>query len=97
MAVLAGGATVLGEAAVFGYTATLDWHTYVAEVAQRSSQLSGLSGYNFIVVLPLVAKYLVNGGSVELGFLWASLGSGGKWLAALSAHGLWTGPSVSYT
>ena len=36
----------------------------------------GMFGYNFIVVLPLVAKYLVNGGSVELGFLWASLGSG---------------------
>ncbi len=36
----------------------------------------GMFGYNFIVVLPLVAKYLLGGGSVELGFLWAALGSG---------------------
>ena len=41
----------------------------------------GMFGFNFIVVLPLVARYVVDGGSVELGFLTASLGLG----AVLSA------------
>jgi hypothetical protein len=51
LAILAGAVTVLGEAAVLGYAALLDWHTYTAEVAQRSSQLSGFTGYDFIVAV----------------------------------------------
>jgi MFS family permease len=33
-------------------------------------------GFNFLVVIPLVAKFTLEGGSVLLGFLWASLGIG---------------------
>jgi Dolichyl-phosphate-mannose-protein mannosyltransferase len=51
VAAMAAAATVAGEAAVLGYTALLDWHTYTLEVAQRSSQLSGFTGYDFIVAL----------------------------------------------
>ncbi len=36
----------------------------------------GMFGFNFIVVLPLVARYVLDGGSVELGFLTAALGLG---------------------
>jgi MFS family permease len=36
----------------------------------------GMFGFNFLVVLPLVAKYTLGGGSVLLGFLWAALGIG---------------------
>jgi MFS family permease len=43
-------------------------------------------GFNFIVVLPLVARYVVGGGSVELGFLTAALGLGAV-LAALVIAG----------
>ena len=41
----------------------------------------GMFGFNFIVVLPLVARYVLDGGSAELGFLTAALGPG----AVLSA------------
>ena len=41
----------------------------------------GMFGFNFLVVLPLVARYTLEGGSVLLGFLWAALGIG----AVLSA------------
>lgn len=41
----------------------------------------GMFGFNFIVVLPLVAKYVLDGGSEQLGFLTAALGAG----AVLSA------------
>ena len=36
----------------------------------------GMFGFNFIVVLPLVAKYVLDGGSEQLGFLTAALGAG---------------------
>jgi MFS family permease len=36
----------------------------------------GMFGFNFLVVLPLVARYVLDGGSVLLGFLWAALGIG---------------------
>ena len=36
----------------------------------------GTFGYNFIVVLPLVARYVLHQGSVELGFLTAAVGLG---------------------
>ena len=36
----------------------------------------GMFGFNFIIVVPLVAKYVLDGGSMELGFLMASLGAG---------------------
>jgi MFS family permease len=36
----------------------------------------GMFGFNFLVVVPLVAKYTLEGGSVLLGFLWAALGIG---------------------
>ncbi len=36
----------------------------------------GTFGYNFIVVLPLVAKYVLHGGSEDLGFLTAAVGLG---------------------
>jgi MFS family permease len=36
----------------------------------------GMFGFNFIVVLPLVAKYVLDGGSAQLGFLTAALGAG---------------------
>jgi len=48
LAALAGAAAVVGELAVLAYTASLDWHSYSAEVAIRASQLSGLTGYRFI-------------------------------------------------
>ena len=48
LAAFAAGATILGEVAVLAYTASLDWHTYRAEVRIRASQLSGLTGYRFI-------------------------------------------------
>ena len=41
----------------------------------------GMFGFNFLVVLPLIARYTLEGGSVLLGFLWAALGIG----AVLSA------------
>jgi MFS family permease len=46
----------------------------------------GMFGFNFIVVLPLVAKYVLGGESVELGFLTAALGLGAV-LAALVIAG----------
>ncbi len=48
LAALAGGAALAGELAVLAYTASLDWHSYAAEVRIRASQLSGLTGYRFI-------------------------------------------------
>jgi len=36
----------------------------------------GMFGFNFIVVLPLVARYVLHGGSVQFGFLTAALGAG---------------------
>jgi MFS family permease len=36
----------------------------------------GMFGFNFLVVLPLVARYTLDGGAVLLGFLWAALGIG---------------------
>jgi MFS family permease len=36
----------------------------------------GTFGYNFIVVLPLVARYVLEGGSQQLGFLTAAVGLG---------------------
>jgi MFS family permease len=36
----------------------------------------GMFGFNFLVVLPLVARYTLEGGAVLLGFLWAALGIG---------------------
>lgn len=36
----------------------------------------GMFGFNFLVVLPLIARYSLEGGSVLLGFLWAALGIG---------------------
>jgi MFS family permease len=36
----------------------------------------GMFGFNFLVVIPLVAKFTLEGGSVLLGFLWAALGIG---------------------
>jgi hypothetical protein len=51
LALLAGGATAAGEVAVLGYTASLDWNSYLGELGQRSSELSGLSGYSFITAV----------------------------------------------
>ena len=45
----------------------------------------GTFGYNFIVVLPLIAKYVLDGGAAELGFLTASLGLGALISALLLA------------
>src|SRR5438093_5046097 len=42
----------------------------------------GTFGYNFITVLPLVARYVLHGDSVDLGFLTAALGLG-AFLSAL--------------
>jgi hypothetical protein len=50
-ALLAGAATLAGEAGALAYVAALDWHTYTAEVAQRGRQLSGFSGYSFITAV----------------------------------------------
>jgi MFS family permease len=36
----------------------------------------GTFGFNFIVIVPLLAKFVLNGGSVELGFLTAAIGLG---------------------
>jgi len=36
----------------------------------------GTFGFNFIVVVPLLAKFVLDGGSVELGFLTAAIGLG---------------------
>ena len=46
----------------------------------------GTFGYNFITVLPLVARYVLEGDSVELGFLTAALGLG-AFLSALAIAG----------
>jgi 4-amino-4-deoxy-L-arabinose transferase-like glycosyltransferase len=48
LALLAGGAALLGEVAVLAYTASLDWHSYAGEVRIRARQLSGLTAYRFI-------------------------------------------------
>jgi len=48
IAALAGGITIVSQAAVLVYVASLDWHSYTAEVAIRASQLSALTGYRFI-------------------------------------------------
>ena len=44
-------ATLLGEAGALGYVALLDWHSYTAEAAARSSALSGFTGYSFITAV----------------------------------------------
>ncbi len=46
----------------------------------------GMFGYNFITVLPLLARYVLGGDSVELGFLTAALGLGAL-LSALAIAG----------
>ena len=46
----------------------------------------GTFGYNFITVLPLVARYVLQGDSVDLGFLTAALGLG-AFLSALVIAG----------
>lgn len=46
----------------------------------------GMFGFNFIVVLPLVTRYILERGSAELGFLNASLGLGAL-LSALALAG----------
>jgi hypothetical protein len=48
IAVIAAAVTVAGQLAVLVYMASLDWHSYTAEIAIRASQLSGLTGYRFI-------------------------------------------------
>jgi MFS family permease len=47
----------------------------------------GMFGFNFLVVLPLVAKFTLEGGSVLLGFLWAALGLGAVASALVLAGG----------
>jgi MFS family permease len=47
----------------------------------------GMFGFNFLVVLPLVARYTLEGGSVLLGFLWAALGIGAVASALVLAGG----------
>jgi MFS family permease len=47
----------------------------------------GMFGFNFLVVLPLVARYTLEGGSVLLGFLWAALGIGAVVSALVLAGG----------
>jgi MFS family permease len=46
----------------------------------------GTFGYNFITILPLLARYVLGGDSVELGFLTAALGLG-AFLSALAIAG----------
>jgi len=46
----------------------------------------GMFGYNFITVLPLLARYVLGGDSVELGFLTAALGLG-AFVSALAIAG----------
>jgi hypothetical protein len=48
LALFAAGVTVAGQLAVLVYMASLDWHSYTAEIAIRASQLSGSTGYRFI-------------------------------------------------
>jgi hypothetical protein len=48
IAVIAAAVTVAGQLAVLVYMASLDWHSYTAEIAIRANQLSGLTGYRFI-------------------------------------------------
>jgi MFS family permease len=36
----------------------------------------GMFGFNFIIVVPLVSKFVLNGGSMEYGFLMSALGGG---------------------
>lgn len=45
----------------------------------------GTFGYNFIVVLPLLAKYVLEGGAEQLGFLTAAVGLGALMSALLLA------------
>ena len=47
----------------------------------------GMFGFNFLVVLPLVARYTLEGGAVLLGFLWAALGIGAVASALVLAGG----------
>jgi MFS family permease len=47
----------------------------------------GMFGFNFLVVIPLVAKFTLEGGSVLLGFLWAALGLGAVASALVLAAG----------
>ncbi len=56
----------------------------------------GTFGYNFIVVLPLVARYVLDGGSVQLGFLTASLALGALLSALVIAGGRRAGPSTLF-
>ena len=46
----------------------------------------GTFGFNYVVILPLVAKYLLNGGSEQLGFLTAATGFGAL-ISALALAG----------
>jgi MFS family permease len=62
------------------------FHTPATLLVVILAAFIGMFGFNFIVVLPLVARYVVDGGSVELGFLTASLGLGAV-LAALVIAG----------
>ena len=45
----------------------------------------GTFGFNFIVVVPLLAKFVLDGGSVELGFLTAAIGLGALFSALMIA------------
>jgi MFS family permease len=47
----------------------------------------GMFGFNFLVMIPLVAKFTLEGGSVLLGFLWAALGIGAVASALVLAGG----------
>lgn len=52
------------------------WRTPSIRLAIILVAMIGMFGYNFTVMLPLIAKYVLNEGSVALGFLTAAVGFG---------------------
>lgn len=62
------------------------WRTPSIRLAIILVAMIGTFGYNFTVMLPLIAKYVLNEGSVALGFLTAAVGFGSL-MAAVSLAG----------
>jgi MFS family permease len=52
------------------------WHTPPTLLIIIMAVFIGMFGFNFIVALPLVSKYVLDGGAAQLGFLTAALGLG---------------------
>jgi MFS family permease len=61
------------------------WRTPPTLLVVILAAFIGMFGFNFIVALPLISKYVLDGGAAELGFLTAALGLGAVMAALVIA------------